>query len=283
MAKLALGTVQFGLNYGISNQRGKVSPSEAANILAFAQANNITTLDTASAYGASEKVLGESLNQSINDFQIVTKIIPATDTIYAQVDESLIRLQTESVYAIMLHNAEDLLGGMGNRYFEQLLKLKEKGKIQKIGVSVYTPEQFFQIIKMYKVDLVQVPMNVFDQRFCTAEFKQAVSKNSIEVHARSVFLQGLLLMKAGTWPDYFKPFTTPLWAFHDFVSANHLSPIEACLAFAKSQDHIAKFVVGVNAKSELEEIVQRFNKLPALDFSGLSQSNEQLINPANWS
>lgn len=282
MSKLALGTVQFGLDYGISNTQGQVLPTEVANILEFAQAHNIDTLDTASAYGTSETILGATLKQTKHNFQIVTKVIPNNQTLTDHVTQSLDKLQQGSLFAVMLHNAEDLLGRFGDRYFDQLKELKARGLVQKIGVSLYSLEQFFQIHERYDVDIVQVPMNIFDQRFCSPTFKQIVEQNQIEVHARSIFLQGLLLMSAHEWPAHFAPFKAPLTEFQNFIELKQCSAVAACVSFVKAQEHVTKLVVGVNSKAQLQEIVNSYMSSNNYDFSGFSQVNEQLINPANW-
>src|SRR5205085_51237 len=163
--KLGLGTVQFGLDYGISNATGRPAEAEVQTILSGAAAAGVRILDTATAYGESEAVLGR-LTRPDDEFRIVTKI-PRVTSIEAIADtfaQSLQRLQRSSVYGLLLHDADDLLSAHGDRVFAQLRKLQQEGRTQKIGVSTYTPEQVDSLLPRYEFDLIQVPLNLFDQR-----------------------------------------------------------------------------------------------------------------------
>ena len=165
--KLALGTVQFGLKYGVANQTGQVSRSEAKAILQLALANEIDTIDTAIAYGESESCLGEV---GTENFKLITKLPPLPHEsinvaawVNQQVNESLSRMRVSALYGLLLHRSDQLLGPNGADLFRSLQALKDKKKVQKVGVSIYSPDEL-SALKSYSFDIVQAPFNLLDQR-----------------------------------------------------------------------------------------------------------------------
>ena len=285
MNKFALGTVQFGLDYGISNTRGQVLPDEVNNILSTALKFGINTFDTAIAYGESESVLGSKLPH--HNIDIITKIaIKHGDdkSINTLIESSLTRLKKKSVYAIMLHDPNELLSGYANDNYTILKNLKPK-YCKKIGVSVYHPEQLITIIENFDIDIVQIPVNVFDQRFLSKPLLQRLKAKKIEIHARSLFLQGLLLMDKADRPENFSHFKTIFTQYDDFCTENNISKLFACLSFAKANKEIDKFVVGTCSNKELLEIIKGYELAPKLtltSFNQLSSSEQNLINPSVW-
>ncbi len=291
--KLALGTVQFGLDYGISNNNGKVDKHAAFDIINLAKKNNIKTLDTATAYGDSERLIGDIGQHFRNDFNIITKITSSQHSndidnpvelndLQTQLNSSLKRLQINSIYAVMLHDANELSSDNAKKTFQQLLQLKENGLCQKIGVSVYTTKQLNNILDNFKIDIVQIPLNIFDQQFNQTELIKKIKENKIEVHARSLFLQGLLLMNISEIPPFFEPYKKYFQQLSSFCQDNKLTKLEACLSFAKSISFVDKFVVGVNSLNELSQIVNAYHKVRPLDFSTFSSSCTTLTNPSQW-
>jgi len=283
--KLALGTAQFGLDYGISNKNGKISQQEINNIINFSQRNNINTLDTASGYGDSEKSIGNAKQVLTSPLEIITKISTKehSPTYYEQqLTLSLTHLQSSSVYAVMLHNANDLLSSNAKQNYHNLISLKNKGLCKKIGVSVYHPKQLITIINSFDIDIVQVPLNIFDQRFSSPSIKSILEEKQIELHARSLFLQGLLLMGEQHRPKSFSPYSSAFEELSKYIFELEYSPLEACLSFAKNQDFVDKFVIGVSSLTEMQQVVAIFNKVIPYDFSQLSRVEQSLINPSLW-
>lgn len=212
--RIALGTVQFGLPYGIANQTGQVARSEAKAMLQLAAANSIDTLDTAIAYGESETRLGEA---GVQSFNVVTKLpaIPASchdvnGWVREQVGLSLCRLDLTRVYGLLLHRSDDLLGNNGAMLWHALEELRDVDLVQKIGVSVYAPSEIEAVTSLYKVDLVQAPFNIVDRRLSTSGWLDRLKSKGVEVHTRSAFLQGLLLMSRTAIPPKFSSWN-PLW------------------------------------------------------------------------
>ncbi len=205
--RLALGTVQFGLPYGIANQTGQISRDEAAAILNHAWAMGLDTLDTAIAYGGSEARLGEI---GVKQWRVISKLpaVPESVTDVAawvenSVNGSLERLNIPMLRGLLLHCSRQLLGVRGDTLYRALAAIKDEGKVEKIGVSIYGPEELDALWPHYQFDLVQAPFNVIDRRLATSGWLKRLHQAGIEVHVRSVFLQGLLLMDTANRPVSF--------------------------------------------------------------------------------
>src|SRR3989338_1375415 len=197
MMRLAIGTAQFGLHYGIANQGGQVTRSAAKAMLQLAAENGIDTLDTAIAYGESETCLGEVGTQG---FKLVTKLPAVPDDcadvsgwVQEQVAASLARLGVNVVYGLLLHRPEQLLRSEGKALYHTLQNLKETGQVQKVGISIYAPSELEVLTKQYCFDLVQAPFNLVDCRLHTSGWLKRLKDEGVEIHTRSAFLQGLLL------------------------------------------------------------------------------------------
>ena len=205
--KLALGSANFGLDYGLTNKGGKISKSQFEQILLEAELAGIQIIDTAQAYGDSETRIGSLCNG--DRFKIVTKIgvglekgyIP--NSITKLVRQSCNRLNQSCLYAVLLHRPELLLSDYRAIIIDELQKLKIQKKVSKIGVSIYSPNILNEITKFIDLDIVQAPFNIFDQRILSSGWAEKLVNNNTEIHTRSVFLQGLLLMKQANLPKYF--------------------------------------------------------------------------------
>ena len=285
--KLALGTVQFGLNYGVANTSGRISIEEAGAILERASELGIDTIDTAIAYGDSEAVLGKLLKPHQN---IITKLpsIPGTvfqvwEWVEEQVNRSLDRLGVGAVYGLLLHHPEQLLGDKGSELFNSLQRLKSEGRVSKIGVSIYAPDELEKLVDRFDFDLIQAPLNIIDRRLVESGWADQLKSSGIEIHARSTFLQGLLLMPRDQRPAKFDVWSD-VWAeWERWLDATGMTPMQACLRFVSGLEQVDKLVVGVDTVSQLDEIVGAedgdIEYLP--DFGELM--NSRLINPATWS
>ena len=259
MSKLALGTVQFGMNYGISNKNGQVSHSEIGNILDFCAANGIDVLDTAQGYGESEKILGTF---NLRKFRIVTKIIGD-----GRLETSLDDLRIDCVYALMFHREDEVTDETWAR-FESY---KAQKMVSKIGVSVYSPDRLASLTEKYPIDIVQCPVNMLDQRF--VPILPILRKRNIEVHTRSAFLQGLLLMDQ--YPLYFDPIRPVL----DSLPCDRLVHALGFVSGLQTD----KTVVGVTCLKELVEIhAASVAPIERVDYSIFSVSDERFINPSLW-
>jgi aryl-alcohol dehydrogenase-like predicted oxidoreductase len=286
MNRLALGTAQFGLSYGIANQSGQITRSVARGMLQLAAANGIDTLDTAIAYGESETCLGELGSQG---FKLVTKLpsmpdgcADVIDWVQEQIAASLSRLCVHAVYGLLLHRPQQLLELGGEALYQTLQELKKTGQVQKVGVSIYAPSELEALIPRYRFDLVQAPFNVVDRRLHTSGWLQRLKDEGIEIHTRSAFLQGLLLMPQASIPAKFVPWSD-LWStWHQWLAGHDVSAVQACLAYPLSFPEIDRVVVGADSVSQLTQIISAANSPIHVDFPVLQCEEETLINPSNW-
>lgn len=285
--RLALGTVQFGMSYGIANQKGQVSRLAAKEILELARKREIDTLDTAIAYGESEICLGEIGTQ---DYKLITKLpaIPddctyVNDWIKEQLQASLARLSVSKVYALMLHRPNQLLGPDGEAIYLALQSLKNSGVVEKVGISVYAPNELQLITDKYSIDIVQAPFNLIDRRLKNSGWLEKLKDLGVEIHTRSAFLQGLLVMPKETIPAKFSQWTNLFQIWHNWLVSNNFSAVQASLAFPLSFPEIDRVVVGVDSVGQLKQIIEATTKSINLEFPDMQSNEENLINPANWS
>jgi aryl-alcohol dehydrogenase-like predicted oxidoreductase len=286
MNRLALGTVQFGLPYGIANHAGQVSRAEAKAMLQLASTNGIDTLDTAIAYGDSEACLGAVGTQG---FKLVTKLSALPDDcadvsawVRQQVAASLSRLGVSTIYGLLLHRSEQLLGPNGTALYQALQALKDNGQVQKVGVSIYSPSEFAALTPQYRFDLVQAPFNLVDRHLYSTGWMQRLKDDGVEVHTRSTFLQGLLLMAQADIPTKFAPWSDLWLVWHRWLADQGVSAVQACLAFPLSFAEIDRVVVGADSLGQLAQIVTAANRQPISDLPDLQCADENLIKPVQW-
>ena len=284
--KLALGTVQFGLKYGVANQTGQVSRSEAKAILQLALAKGIDTIDTAIAYGESESCLGEV---GTENFKLITKLPPlpyesinVAAWVNQQVNESLSRMRVSAVYGLLLHRSDQLLGPNGADLFRSLQTLKDKEKVQKVGVSIYSPDEL-SALQSYHFDIVQAPFNLLDQRLLSSGWMHRLKDDGVEIHTRSAFLQGLLLMKLANIPTKFEHWSRLWFIWHQWLANRGFDAVEACLAFPRSFCEIDRVIVGVDNVNQFKQILLATDRKSINEFPDLRCEDENLINPAKWS
>ena len=284
--KLALGTVQFGMRYGVANSVGQVSEVAAEAILKQASLLGVNMLDTAIAYGSSEEVLGKFAQTEQN---IVTKLsaIPETERdpknwIIGQFDGSLERLRVSRIYGLLLHRPDQLLGPNGAEIYDALAELKARGSVQKIGVSIYSPDELEPLLERYNFDLVQATLSILDRRILETGWAGRLKENGIELHTRSAFLQGLLLMPKDQRPVRFERWKSIWEEWDQWLSDTGLSPLQACMRFTVQQPLVDRVVIGVDSTAQLLEIVGALDgiikKLPKFE----DLSDTRLINPATW-
>jgi len=289
ISKIAIGCAQFGLDYGVSNRKGRTPAQDVRKIVSLCRRNGIDTYDTAPAYGKSESVLGYVLDI---DAKIVTKTINIKEQIISpqsvhklkQIFKlSLKRLNRTTVEGLLIHSAEDLLKPGSDMLYDWLQKEKARGRVCKIGVSIYHGEQIDKILDSFPIDIIQLPFNVLDQRLLQSGYLSKLKKQKVEIHARSAFLQGLLLMNLEEVPQYFQPYLASLKSFHIEAYERGLTPIQLALGFCMSVSPLDKVVLGVNNASQLEQIIHGCQTtLEEETLSHLAQDEVRLLNPALW-
>ena len=284
--KLALGTAQFGLKYGIANQDGQITRTEAKKMLEFAAMQGIDTIDTAIDYGDSEESLGEI---GIQSMQVITKLPPLPDVcddislwVNHQIFESLRRLGCRELHGLILHRPKDLLGVFGHQLYEAIQKLKRESLVRKIGVSIYSPAELNAITSQFVIDIVQAPFNVVDQRLLTTGWLDRLKNEGVEIHTRSSFLQGLLLMPRNAIPEQFSRWDA-LWDRWDFwLNECSFPAAKVCINFVQSFNQIDRIVIGTDNLNQLRGLIE-FSDYPLVKtFPDLRCDDENLINPSLW-
>ncbi len=284
--KIVLGTAQFGMHYGISNTRGQVPLEEVCRILADAHKNGITALDTAAAYGESESVLGQALEQTKLRFDVVSKLPPigAASDVRREVEASLEKLRVEKLYGYMLHSFSTYQEMP--EVMEALSLLQEEGLVGKVGISLYHPTEAETLLSRgVAFNLTQFPFNVFDQRF--ESVLDQLQANQVEVHARSAFLQGLFFMEPQTLPPHLAGAGTKINELQQLARSAGI-PLEAMLLlFVLLQPAINRVTLGVNSLKDLQQnlavgvYLQRIQEmLPEL--RGFRQNDENILLPYKW-
>ena len=286
--RLALGTVQFGMDYGIANITGRTPPDEVQRLLSCAKQRGIRTLDTASAYGESEAVLGEV---GVEDWEVVSKLpgLPAEidglsidDWFESSICRTLQRLKIGTLHGLLVHQPTDLLGPYGQTLYDLLVDTKNRSTTRKIGVSVYNPDELEALLERYSIDMVQLPLNVFDKRFVDSGWLSDLKRSGVEVHSRSVFLQGLLLMPVEERPAQFRKWGE-LWSRWDnWLQDSGIHPMTGCLNAVMMHEEIDRVVIGFENVKQFEELCQT----PLMSDIGIPSfddcADETLINPSRW-
>lgn len=284
MNRIVLGGAQLGLPYGILNGGETLSREEVARILDTAVDHGIDSIDTAIAYGHSESIIGEI---SQNRFNIISKLPPlpvdisnVSEWVYSQVQGSLSRLKCTSLDALLLHRPQDLTGAQGVELYAAIESLMAEKMIHRFGVSIYSPDDLEGIIDTFEIHVVQAPLNVFDRRILGVT--DQLSALNIEVHVRSVFLQGVLIASPQDRPHRFEPWSEHFALFDEWVRSSEVSAMACCMGFALQQPGIAKLVIGTTSAESLDEIMNSIPNSVLEVPTHLQSSVEQLIDPRFW-
>jgi aryl-alcohol dehydrogenase-like predicted oxidoreductase len=292
LKRLGLGTVQFGYNYGVSNSVGRPGESEISAILEYAAASGIVYLDTAAAYGEAEALIGR-LSPASHRFRIVTKLAPIAaerleprhvGEIVGSIEASCDRLKSDRLYAVLVHEARDLAKPGAEFIVEALEDARRQGFVERIGASVYDADGLSLVTTRFRPQLVQLPLNVLDRRLARDGWLARLKATGAEIHARSIFLQGLLLMRPSELPPFFEPMRKALADMQARFARSNASTLAAALAFVLRQEHIDVLVVGVNRLSELIEIEAAMAAAEGIeiDFGPAPSIAPHFLNPALW-
>jgi aryl-alcohol dehydrogenase-like predicted oxidoreductase len=286
-SKIALGTAQFGLTYGVANLSGQIQQSDGSAILNEALSQGIDTIDTAIAYGNSEDCLGEI---GVHDFQVISKLppVPNGESIASwvsdQIASSLKRLCIDKLHGLLLHQPSQLLSDIGPDLFKALLQARDRGLVNKIGISIYDPSELDAILALFPLDIIQAPLNLVDRRLVSSGWLGRLKDLGIEVHTRSSFLQGLLLMDRQLIPEYFSKWDA-LWdTWQADLESSTLNALQHCLAYPLSFDGVDRVIVGVDGIDQLKEILSAAKTIDlSVTHSEIQSEDLDLINPSLWS
>lgn len=285
MNRIILGTAQFGMDYGINNKRGIIPQKEAWDILDEAIKLEVVTFDTASSYGASETVLGAYIQNSSKKLKIISKLseckVQEAEGIFFG---SLEKLKIDNFYGYLIHSLQ--FYKKNNQLWGFLEELKKEGRVEKIGFSLYFPYELEYIMERnLKIDLVQVPFSIFDQRFLP--YFSELKEKGVEINTRSVFLQGLVFMKLETLDGSLTKIKEKLENLNVLAKENKLSMAALCINFALLNNLIDKVVIGVDSLENFKEVMSSLNyssKVKAIisKLSEFREDDEKVILPFNW-
>ena len=285
--KLCLGTVQLGVNYGINNQiKRQPTRAEGYQILRFACKKGIEYLDTASAYGSAEELIGESKVLDSGVMHVITKLDAKIHSGFMEeVKKSLKRLKQESIDGLLLHDA---LNYYDKLQLKELRQVKEQGLVKHIGVSVYEPQDAVRIVQDGIIDYIQIPYNVFDQRLDHTDFFRLARENHIKVFARSSFLQGLILMEPNKIPQHLKEARTYVEKYRSIIYDFGFSAAEDAMLFCYTHEDIYKVVFGVDTVEQLADNLTIIKKTDSFKecrraLIGITDKiSERILNPSLW-
>ncbi|MDF0692496.1 aldo/keto reductase [Aquirufa ecclesiirivi] len=285
MSKLILGTVQFGLNYGINNLNGQTAEEEVFQILDFAFQNGITRLDTAANYGNAEEVLGKYFTKNpFKKFDIITKLNLKNSTCEESIKSSIAKLQTDSIDSIMFHSFADY---QNSKSQIQELNQNYKGQLfKKMGVSVYTNEQINGVLQDPEIDLIQAPFNLLDNENLRGDIFLKINDSGKELHTRSVFLQGLFFKELDSFPQKLQSLIPSIQLLHNLAAKNGISVNDMAIAYVCSKKYIQGVLFGVDSLEQIkqnvlssstvlsEETIQQIDDIKIVDLD--------LLNPSLW-
>jgi len=289
ISKLALGTVQFGLEYGISNVNGKPSQKEVNEIIDFVKNKGLNCLDTAQSYGNSESVIGVSIENN-NNFHIISKMNSDNFdlNLIDSINSSFKKLKKNSIFALLLHDSK-LLYHWDSGQDEKVNFLKKQNMITYFGVSIYTNDDFELALKNESINLIQIPYNIFDQRALLFDwFKKAKKYNKL-IFIRSIFLQGLLLMDSNEGEKKVFGAQKYIKELDFFCKEYNLSRSELALSFVYSTCDESIMLFGSETLKQVKENINNFENMNQLDkkiqnelIENFMHINESIFNPTKW-
>ncbi len=279
--------MQWGLAYGVGNCLGRPSQQELGIMLSHAHSEGISLLDTAHMYGDAESRIGTLHTQGM---RIITKMPALADAASQELgkflpcafSESLRNLKVDRVYGYLAHRSADITGEHGKEVRAFLDDLRASGKAEKVGVSIYEADELQEVLRVFPPDIVQLPLNVFDQRLLRDGTLAELKAAGVEVHVRSVFLQGLLLLDLERIPSYFEPMRPLLARWHAKAGEQGLTLPEASLSFVRELPEVDQMIIGTESLKQMREVIKAYRTPFALDASGLACHDPQWLDPRRW-
>ena len=284
--KIILGSANFNQIYGI--KKNFIKKKEIKKSFKLALKNNIKIIDTSPLYNKSEKIIGLLNN---NKFKIISKIPKIPQNIKKKnikkwlklkAINSLKNLKIKKFECLLLHRVDSLLSENGNEIYKNIKNMKTIGLTNKIGISIYDFNILDKILRKYKFDLIQVPFNILDQRLVTTGWLKKLKKRKIKIYVRSIFLQGILLLKHNQLPEKLKKLNKNFIIWENWLKKNNLSPLQACLSFVLNQRQLDGIIVGYNNKNQLNQILKQKKMKSSFSIPNLNIKNRKLIDPRAW-
>ena len=276
--------------YGRFNREGVPSIESTRKILNRANKFGLSVIDTAFQYGESESIIG-LCHDEISNLKVITKtpifsdeVIPYSGALLLRnaFDKSLHSLQLSTVHGLLIHHAPNLLAPAGEMLYEEMLKIKREGLVRYIGVSAYSGDIIEQIQDKFPLDIVQLPINMLDRRLLTSGTLSRLVASGIQIHARSAFLQGLLLTDPMKLTSQFDAVKETLIAFHSHCRKSGVKPAHAALHYLLRIPEISKIIIGVESVSQFDDIFTNFPAEIDFDYNNFTCDNIEILNPVLW-
>lgn len=283
--KVILGSVQFGLNYGINNQTGNmVAQFEVDSIIDNAYKYGIKMIDTSHAYGVSETIIGNALNNlSEIDTRIVSKYPRSQCSVNELFEDSLNRLGVKKLYGYLVHHFDFYIENPN--IWNDIRELKNNGRVEKIGFSLYTPDQLEYLLdNNVDVDIIQIPYNIFDRSF--EQYFKKIKEHNIEIHVRSVFLQGLFFKDTKTLPEKLLELKPQLDMLHQYCDKQNIGIEQVALNYVIYNKYVDYVLIGLDTSKQLIQNINviniGINKCDTEFINSLEFKNKKILSPINW-
>jgi aryl-alcohol dehydrogenase-like predicted oxidoreductase len=285
LSKLGLGTAQFGLDYPHTDPRGRPPETEVGDILQMAARAGLPLLDATVAFGTAERALGAALPRP-NPFRTVLKTARSDrgpDFVEAEARASLARMGLERAYAIVVQSAGDLFGPHGQALWDRMKQMRDEGLFERIGVSVYASDDPTGVVRRFKPDIVQAPASLLDQRLLVSGELAAVAELGVEVHLRSIFLQGLLFLPPDRVPAELRGASGRISRVRRMIAEGRSDPLQAALGFALSRPEASCVIVGVSTAAELAAVMAAAQTPPPdLDWDEMAMDDTAALDAQRW-
>jgi len=282
---IVLGTANFGTIYGISNKK-KISLNNLKKIIKICDKNSIKFIDTSFNYKNSEYIISKVCKKKT--YKIVTKLSEingSSEKVEKSFYQSLKRLNKNKIYGLLTHSQKDLKIENFKKIYKILIDLKKVNKIKKIGISVYKPSELIKIASKFKIDIAEIPMSIFDQRFCQKKILKFIKKKNIQIYCRSIFLQGLVFLNNNLIKRKFKGEINKILKFKKKLNNENSKILQHCIQFIKKQKIVNKIIIGINSPTQINEIINAYknsNKIIKLDYNDYSIKDNNIILPYKW-
>ena len=280
--KIILGTANFDSRYGLDGV--SVNKNKSNNILDYAKSKNIKYIDISTDYNFYKNL---KKNLSIKNISLSFKItkkdfknLSSKQKTEVFVKNILKIFNKKKIHYLFFHHTKDLMSKKGTEVYKILKHFQKKNKIGKIGCSVYSNKEIIKILKYYPINILQIPLNIFDQRFADRKIQEIIKKKQIEIHARSIFLQGLLFKKNISKKKFGRFKALSKWS--KYIKENKLNPLIETFTFLLQKKFIDKIVVGVKSKKELNQILNIKINYKRKNYQSFRSNNLDLIDPRKW-
>ena len=285
LSKISIGTANFQKKYGFY-KNSRIRDYELKKIISNLKQKKIKDIDTAISYKNVDDLLGRSKIKSLRIYSKIPKLPKDCKNIKNWVDDQVSKskkkLKIKKFEGFYFHNPSDLLSKQGAELYENLKRLKKNGMVKKIGISIYEFSMFEKINKNFRIDMIQIPLNILDRRINLKKISKIAKKEKIELHVRSIFLQGILLKEKNQIPSYFNKWSKTLSKWNKWCLDNKLSKLQACINFIFNNEIADKIIIGIRNSKEFEEIIKCVERKSKKYPKNIFSKDLGLIDPRRW-